>query len=184
MTLSPDEIPRATSVRRGAGRSAEDKVRLDYEGRFLRRRRLMTESGAAILVDLPETVSLNEGDALLLTDGTAIGILAAEEPLLEVRGTSLPRLAWHIGNRHTPCAIGADHLVIRDDPVLAAMLRGLGASLSATHGGFSPEGGAYGHGRTLGHHHGPAEGGAYMKDGTHSHGPDGTPKAGPHPHGG
>ena len=33
-------------------------VTLDYEGRFLRRKRLVTDSGEPFLVELPETVSL------------------------------------------------------------------------------------------------------------------------------
>jgi urease accessory protein len=72
--------------------------------------------------------------------------------VLVIRG-DLVRLAWHIGNRHTPCQIGADHLVIRADHVLADMLRGLGATVTETLAPFTPEGGAYGLGRTMGHAH-------------------------------
>ncbi|MDA0923237.1 MAG: urease accessory protein UreE [Proteobacteria bacterium] len=138
------------------GQAAERLV-LDYEGRFLRRKRLVMASGAAVLVDLPETTSLGAGDALETTQGTLIEIVAADEPLLRVTG-DLVRLAWHIGNRHTPCQIADDHLLIRDDHVLAAMLRQLGAGVVAVSGPFTPEGGAYGHGRTLGHDHGPSHG--------------------------
>lgn len=159
------DLGRATEVRRGEGGGSVDAVRLDYEGRFVRRRRLATVGGATVVVDLPETVSLAQGDVLILEDGRAIAVEAAPEPLLEVRGQNLARLAWHIGNRHTPCRIESDRLLIRDDPVLAKMLRQLGADVSATEAPFDPEGGAYGHGRTLGHSHGPAEGGTYH----HSH---------------
>jgi urease accessory protein len=142
---------RAIEVARAA--SAGDAVVLDYEGRFLRRRRLCSRAGLSFLVDLPETVSLEPGDALRLDDGRLIGVVAAMEPCLRVEGP-LPRLAWHIGNRHTPCQIAADHLLIRTDHVLEAMLRGLGARVTPTMAAFSPEGGAYGHGRTMGHDHG------------------------------
>ncbi|MGB0905679.1 MAG: urease accessory protein UreE, partial [Mangrovicoccus sp.] len=73
--------------------------------------------------------------------------------LLEVRGAHLLRLAWHIGNRHTPCEIQSDALLIRDDHVIAAMLTTLGAKISKIDAPFQPEGGAYGHGRTFGHSH-------------------------------
>lgn len=142
-----------------------DTVPLDYEGRFLRRRVLTTESGAEILVDLAETVSLDAGDALQADDGSLIEIVSAPEPLLQVRG-DLTRLAWHIGNRHTPCQIAGDHLLIRDDHVMADMLAHLGAEVRAVIAPFTPEGGAYGHGRTHGHSHGPAETGA---DHAHTH---------------
>lgn len=128
---------------------------LDYDARFLRRKRLQSDCGTAFLVDLAQTTSLDEGDVLVLSDGRGVMIRAAAEDLLEVRG-DLPRLAWHIGNRHTPCQIGTDHLLIRTDHVLEGMLRGLGAQVSATMAPFAPEGGAYGHGRTMGHDHGPA----------------------------
>jgi urease accessory protein len=140
---------------------AADRLVLDYEGRFLRRKRLSLASGGTVLVDLPETVSLDAGDALEAEDGRMIEIAAAPEPLLRVTG-DLTRLAWHIGNRHTPCQVAGDHLLIRTDHVLADMLTRLGAELEAVTAPFTPEGGAYGHGRTHGHDHGSGHG--------HSHG--------------
>ncbi|SMO36465.1 urease accessory protein UreE [Paracoccus laeviglucosivorans] len=134
--------------------AADDSVVLDYEGRFLRRKRLTSRGGVSFLVDLAETVSLDPGDAFQLDDGRLIGVTAAMEPCLRIEGP-LPRLAWHIGNRHTPCQIGADHLLIRADHVLEGMLRGLGARVTPTMAAFAPECGAYGHGRTMGHDHGP-----------------------------
>jgi len=136
-----------------AGRAAVDQVVLGYEDRFLRRKRLVTEGGRGVLVNLPETLSAEAGDCFELMDGRLVAVVAAAEPVLEVRG-DLPRLAWHIGNRHTPCEIGADRLVIRDDHVLKAMLVQLGAQVSHAMAPFRPEGGAYGHGRTMGHDHG------------------------------
>lgn len=115
-----------------------------------------TDSGRAFLLDLPEVVSLNSGDVFVLDDGTGVLVEAAPEPVLRITG-DLVRLAWHIGNRHTPCQIEADHLVIRDDPVIARMLEQLGAEVKREDAAFKPEGGAYGHGRTFGHSHGPAD---------------------------
>jgi urease accessory protein len=136
--------------------SASDRLVLDYEARFLRRKRLDLASGAAVLIDLPETVSLEAGDALEAADGRLIEIAAAPEPLLKITG-DLTRLAWHIGNRHTPCQIAGDHLLIRADHVLAGMLAQLGARVEPVTAPFTPEGGAYGHGRTHGHDHAHAE---------------------------
>lgn len=126
---------------------------LDYDARFLRRKRLESDCGTAFLVDLAQTTSLDEGDVLLLSDGRGVMIRAAAEDLLEVRG-DLPRLAWHIGNRHTPCQIGPDRLLIQRDPVIAHMLEHLGAQTTPVREAFCPEGGAYGHGRTHAHEHG------------------------------
>jgi urease accessory protein len=87
-----------------------------------------------------------------LIDGRLIEVRAAIEPVAVITG-DLPRLAWHIGNRHTPCEITPNHLVIRRDLVIESMLAGLGASISLQIAPFRPEGGAYGFGRTFGHSH-------------------------------
>ncbi|MEM9975275.1 MAG: urease accessory protein UreE [Pseudomonadota bacterium] len=160
MSQSEAPLPRATAIARNT--TGAETVSLDYEARLLRRKRLETASGTAFLVDLAESVSMDAGDSFVLEDGRYIEVLAADEALIEVTG-DLPRLAWHIGNRHTPCRIEANRLLIRDDHVLAAMLRQLGAETQAVHGPFSPEGGAYGHGRTMGHSH------VHDHDHMHSH---------------
>lgn len=129
-------------------------VTLDYEARFMRRKRLVTDEGWPFLVDLEQTTSLDQGDGLQLDDGRSVMVRAAAEPVLEVRGANLVRLAWHIGNRHTPCQILDDHLLIRADKVIAHMLAHLGAQTTEAHAPFTPEGGAYGHGRTHSHAHG------------------------------
>lgn len=130
-----------------------DTVTLDYEARFLRRKRLVSDGGEAFLVELAETRSLNQGEGFRLDDGRVIVIMAAPEPLMVVRHADLPRIAWHVGNRHTPCQIERDHLLLREDQVLLAMLERLGAEVTATTAPFTPEGGAYGHGRTHAHEH-------------------------------
>lgn len=128
-------------------------ITLTYDERFLRRKLLTSDQGEAFLVDLPETVSLNHGDAFKLEDGRLIAVLPAVEALLEVKGPDLVRLAWHIGNRHTPCQVEATRLLIQSDHVMRDMLTKLGADLRDITEAFTPEGGAYGHGRTHGHAH-------------------------------
>lgn len=136
-----------------------ETVTLDYEGRYFRRRMVTTDSGQEVLIDAHEARSYSEGDEVVAADGTRLRIRAAAEPLAEVRaapdagGAALARLAWHIGNRHTPCQLGADRLLIQRDHVLEGMLRGLGARVAHVEEPFSPEGGAYGHGRTHPHDH-------------------------------
>lgn len=142
---------------------SHDTVVLTYDERILRRKRLVTAKGQSFMVDLPEVTNLDAVWGFELEDGRAIRIVAAEEPVLCISGPDLARYAWHIGNRHTPCQVEADRLVIRADHVLEAMLRQLGATVEAGLEPFGPESGAYGFGRPMGHDHGPAFGG-------HSHG--------------
>ena len=142
-----------TLHRAGHWSGAVETVTLTYEARFLRRKVLVTDGGARFLVDLPQTTSLNQGDAFALTDGRLIEVIAAPEDLLEITGEDLTRLAWHIGNRHMPCQIEPGRLLIQRDHVIRDMLERLGASLRDVQEPFTPEGGAYGHGRTHSHAH-------------------------------
>lgn len=142
------------SIRKaGDWTEAFDACVLTYEDRFLRRKVLKTAQGQSLLVDLAHTTSMDHGDAFELADGRLVEVSAAVEPLLQVTG-DLVQLAWHIGNRHTPCQIEADRLLIQDDPVIGHMLEHLGATVTQVNEPFTPEGGAYGHGRTHSHEHG------------------------------
>jgi urease accessory protein len=148
-----ETLPPAHSIRRAPlGQAAHDLVTLNYHERMIRRKRLITAHDESFVVDLAETVSLDHGDAFALTDGRLVQVVAAPEALMQVTG-DLPRLAWHIGNRHAPCQIGADALILQRDKVLRGMLEGLGAVVTDMTAPFTPDGGAYGHGRTLGHSH-------------------------------
>lgn len=157
-----------------------DRLVLAYEDRFMRRKVLTCVSGASLLVDLPKTTSLDHGGVLMTTGGAEIAIEAAREPLLQVTAADLPRIAWHVGNRHTPCQLEAARLLIQPDHVIAAMLEQLGATVEHVTEAFTPEGGAYGHGRTHGHDHGDvhthvavnASAPARSRSETHSHGLD------------
>ena len=123
---------------------------LTYDDRFLRRKVIKTAQGEALFVDFEHTTSLNHGDAFELTDGRFIECVSAQEPLYRVTG-DLVRLAWHIGNRHSPCEITAEYLLVPRNHVMKDMLAKLGADVEDVLWPFNPEGGAYGHGRTHGH---------------------------------
>jgi len=147
------DLPACQTLRQsGEWTGADDLVVLNYEERFLRRKVLTTAQDEKFLVDLEHTTSVDQGDAFELADGRLIEVFAAKEDLLQIRG-DLTRLAWHIGNRHTPCQIENDRLVIQRDAVIADMLKQLGGEVTQVYEPFEPEGGAYGHGRTHGHAH-------------------------------
>lgn len=129
------------------------QVALGYEDRFLRRKVLTLTDGGSLLVDLPRTTSLDHGGVLVTTDGQEVAVVAAPEPLLEITAPDLTRIAWHVGNRHTPCQIEDARLLIQPDHVIRELLERLGASVCDVVEPFTPEGGAYGHGRTHGHDH-------------------------------
>lgn len=186
---------RATAVVRKPAVKADrvvDTVVLDHEGRHRRRLSLTGAAGLAFLMDLEKATVLNHGDALKLEDGRLVGVVAAPQRLLEVRAENplrLLRVAWHIGNRHTPAEITADAIYIEDDHVLAEMVRGQGCSVVAVERPFQPEKGAYdqgGHGHHHGHghhdHHDHGHGAHDHHAAGHVHGPDCGHDHGDHAH--
>jgi urease accessory protein len=123
-----------------------DSVVLDFDERYRRRFVMTGVSGLAFLLDLPETAMLRGGDGLRLEDGRIVEVVAAPEPLAEIRAADalgLIRLAWHLGNRHLPTEIMQKALRIRRDPVIEDMAKVLGARVVALEAPFNPEGGAY-----------------------------------------
>ena len=71
----------------------------------------------------------------------------------EIKGNNLMQLIWHIGNRHIPCQIEKDRVLIQFDKVIGDMILRLGGKIHQVKEAFNPEGGAYGMGRTHGHKH-------------------------------
>jgi urease accessory protein len=130
-----------------------DTIVLDFDDRHRRRMAMTGTRGLEFLLDLEHATVLRGGDALVLDDGRLIEVVAAPEPLIEIRGADpqhLVRIAWHLGNRHLPTQITARGLRIRRDHVIEAMVRGLGARVIEIEAPFDPEGGAYAEG---GHAH-------------------------------
>jgi urease accessory protein len=146
---------RATQVR-GQHRWTEapaDTVVLDFDNRHRRRMAMTGTRGLAFLLDLENAVALRGGDALVLDDDRLIEVVAAPEPLAEIRCNDphhLVRVAWHLGNRHLPMQIIGKGLRIRRDHVIESMVQGLGARVIEIEAPFDPEGGAYADG---GHAH-------------------------------
>ncbi|TXJ23505.1 MAG: urease accessory protein UreE [Afipia sp.] len=165
---------RATQVRpqiRWTG-AAADTVVLDFDDRHRRRMAMTGTRGLEFLLDLEEAVALRGGDALVLEDGRLIEVVAAPEPLVEIRGADphhLVRIAWHLGNRHLPTQIVGKGLRIRRDHVIEEMVRGLGARVIVIEAPFDPEGGAYVGGGHAGHGHHDH---GHHDHGHHKHGRD------------
>jgi urease accessory protein len=150
---------RATQVR-GQHRWSEapaDTVVLDFDDRHRRRMVMAGTRGLEFLFDLENAVALRGGDALVLDDGRLVEVVAAPEPLAEIRCNDpqhLVRVAWHLGNRHLPTQIRGRGLRIRRDHVIEAMVKGLGARIIEIEAPFDPEGGAY---AGAGHAHASAD---------------------------
>ena len=130
-----------------AADAAASTVTLAWEDRHRRRIRLADDAGAPFLLDLDRAVTLSDGDGLALDGHGIVRVRAAPQPVLDVACRSAAeaaRLAWHLGNRHTPIQVLADGtLRLLYDHVLEEMLRGLGAESERREAPFEPERGAY-----------------------------------------
>jgi urease accessory protein len=122
-------------------------ITLSFDDRFKRRIKMTDDDGTDFLLDLADAVQLKEGHALILEDGGIIVVRAAAEEVLDIQCKNLAqtaRIAWYIGNRHTPVQVLNDGgLRITYDHVLQHMIEGLGAKATRKQATFSPEPGAY-----------------------------------------
>ncbi|MFM0043783.1 urease accessory protein UreE [Paraburkholderia sediminicola] len=112
------------------------------------------DNGEEVALLLPRGTVLRDGDVLVADDGGLVRVVAAPETVLVVRAKdalTLTRAAYHLGNRHTPVEVGTDYLKLEYDPVLADMLKRIGASVDQVSMPFQPESGAYGGGHKHGH---------------------------------
>ena len=140
-------------VNKIAKNKAKDHISLSYDERFLRRKKLTSHNGIEFLVDLKNTISLKKDDMFKLDSGLLINVRYKIEELLEIKGNNLMHLIWHIGNRHIPCQIEENRILIQNDKVIEEMILRLHGQTKVVLEAFDPEGGAYGIGRTHGHRH-------------------------------
>jgi len=153
---------------------------LSAEARQRLRGHCRSVCGRDLLLQLPRGGGpLQPGERLAGSGaaGEQVRVEAAPKPLLRVRRQdplTLLRAAYHLGNRHVALEVAAAELRLLQDPVLAALLRGLGLQPEAIQAPFHPEAGAYG-----GHSHASSSSPGGSHD--HDHGP--SPGNGPSPAG-
>jgi urease accessory protein len=146
---------------------------LDWDVRQKSRFDATDSTGRTLGVFLARGRVVRGGDVLVAEDGSLIRVIAAPQPVMRVTAcpehggpVDLPRAAYHLGNRHVPLEVKADHLQFEPDPVLAGMLRAMHLIVKAVDAPFEPEGGAYAashghshadhdhdHGHSHDHHH-------------------------------
>jgi urease accessory protein len=155
------------TIRERTHAAAAPAAELSLPFELRQKSRLLTRfaSGEEVGLMLERGSVLRGGDRLLTDDGRVVGVVAAEEALMEAHcddPDQLARCAFHLGNRHTPVEVRSGALRFAADEVLAGMLRGLGARVVAITAPFEPEAGAY----AAGHHHhsGEAKHGGIIHD--------------------
>ena len=166
--LAPALLKRATSVE------------LDWDVRQKSRFAATDSKGRELGIFLPRGTLVRGGDVLVAEDGSLIRVIAAPQPVLVItpcaeHGTAfdLTRAAYHLGNRHVPIELKADHLKIEPDHVLAEMLRAMHLIVTEQTAAFEPEGGAYAQGSQLQAHSHGHDHASHDHAHDHPHGHDG-----------
>jgi urease accessory protein len=129
-----------------ASSSVDGELLLTFELR--RKSRLLTKltNGAPVGLMLDRGTPLCDGECLRGDDGRLYRVRAADEAVMDARCGDpllLARIAYHLGNRHAALQIGDGFVRFAADDVLAAMVRGLGATITSARAPFAPEAGAY-----------------------------------------
>lgn len=126
-------------------------ITLDWDTRQKSRFEATDSKGQTVGVFLPRGQVVRGHDLLVGEDGSFVRVQAAEQPVLKIthcphHGTlfDLTRAAYHLGNRHVPIELQADHLKIEPDHVLKEMLESMHLIVHAVEESFEPENGAYG----------------------------------------
>ena len=102
---------RATSVKAAQTwrEQPADTIVLEFDDRHRRRLAMTGTRGLEFLLDLPEVIALRGGDALVLEDGRLIEVVAAAEPLVEIRCTRRHAAGAHRLASRQPAPADADH---------------------------------------------------------------------------
>jgi urease accessory protein len=168
--LAPALLKRATTVE------------LDWDVRQKSRFDATDSAGRALGVFLARGAVVRGGDVLVAQDGSLVRVQGAAQAVLVITPCSthgsafdLTRAAYHLGNRHVPIELRADHLKIEPDHVLADMLRAMHLTVTAAHEAFEPEAGAYSAEHGAAHAHGGGH------EGAHAHTPTGLTPVAPAP---
>ena len=122
-----------------------DTITLTYDDRYKRRILMKSDNGLEFLLDLQKTTELRTGNFIELDDGKLLQIIAAPEKLMKATSNNqllVMKGAWHIGNRHIPCQIENERLLIQVDKVIENLIIKLGGSVKKIKEEFNPEGGA------------------------------------------
>lgn len=151
-------------------------VVLDWDTRQKSRFEAIDSNGTAVGIFLPRGSVVRGEDLLVGEDGSFLRVQAAAQPVLKIthcphHGSpfDLTRAAYHLGNRHVPIELQADHLKIEPDHVLKSMLESMHMIVRSVEESFEPENGAYAGHHEAGHLHEHAHAHSHPHSHPHSH---------------
>ncbi|HEX2678392.1 MAG TPA: hypothetical protein VHM19_17190 [Polyangiales bacterium] len=119
-----------------------DTLTLSYDERRRSRLRVRSDSGVDVLISLPQSSAMREGDLLEAQTGEVLRVCAAREPVSEAStGDPLQfaRAVYQMGLRHVPLQVAVGVLRYRHDEALDRVMASLGLSVTEREAAFEPE---------------------------------------------
>ncbi len=103
-----------------------ERVALGWSDRLRSRQRVTSDCGTELGIALPTGQALHEGDILFEDEKRVVAVATIAEDVLAIYpGTEvdLGRIAYQVGNRHAPIAVGKERVLTPYDHVLEEYFR-------------------------------------------------------------
>lgn len=110
-------------------------IELDWDELNKRIIRKKTDKGTDVAISLEEKKPLKVGDVLYQDEGRQIVIRTKKEKVYVIYPASIVqmgKMAFELGNRHTPCLISEDEIVVRYDETLERLFEEVGVNYEQT----------------------------------------------------
>ncbi len=110
-------------------------IELGWEELSKRILRTETDYGTDIALSLDEEEPLQYGDVLFEDETRRIAVRTKMEAVIVIRPkdmTQMGKAAFELGNRHTPCLIDDNEIIVRADHTLNKLLDEVGVSYETT----------------------------------------------------
>ena len=110
-------------------------IELGWEELSKRILRTETDHGTDIALSLDHDEPLQYGDVLFEDEERRIAVRTKMEAVIVIRPkdmTEMGKAAFELGNRHTPCLIDEDEIIVRADHTLNKLLDEVGVSYQTT----------------------------------------------------
>lgn len=115
--------------------SNREWIELDWDELNKRILRKRTSSGTDIAIALEDSNPLKVGDVLYEDENLQVVVRAKKEKVYVIYPDSseqMGKTAFELGNRHTPCLISNDEIVVRYDQTLKRLFEEVGVKYELT----------------------------------------------------
>jgi urease accessory protein len=115
---------------------------IDLEWQQLNKKRLRTRTvqGREVAIILKDDVNLSSGDILFSSDDLEVVVRARKEPALVIYPETpleMGKACYQLGNRHLPCLITEEEIIVRYDNTLVPVLEEVGVRYEKTERRFT-----------------------------------------------